>query len=150
MLCPVCGKFYFSELLEDEIEEGETPNTTQCRKCGWYYDLEQVADPDLENESNEMSLNQYKNWYKQKIKDNNNWEYYLDFIGDPEPHKCPVCGEYVFPNLNSYDICPVCGWEDDEVFDGGGANGISLEEAKENFAEKRKVNPLYKWKNEHK
>ncbi|MBE6136312.1 MAG: hypothetical protein E7181_03500 [Erysipelotrichaceae bacterium] len=97
-----------------------------------------------------MSLNQYKNWYKQKIKDNNNWEYYLDFIGDPEPHKCPVCGEYVFPNLNSYDICPVCGWEDDEVFDGGGANGISLEEAKENFAEKRKVNPLYKWKNEHK
>ena len=30
-----------------------------------------------------------------KIKENPEWEYYEDFIGDPEPHKCPVCGEPV-------------------------------------------------------
>ncbi len=34
-LCPVCVKFYFTELLDVDIEQlGLTPNTTQCRKCG--------------------------------------------------------------------------------------------------------------------
>ena len=61
MLCPVCGRFYFSELTDVDIEQLRmTPNTTQCSRCGWFYDLEQVANPDLEHESNEMSLNQYK------------------------------------------------------------------------------------------
>ena len=36
MLCPVCGKFYFSELTDVDIEQlNMTPNTTQCDKCGW-------------------------------------------------------------------------------------------------------------------
>ncbi len=112
MLCPVCGKFYFSEFLEENIERGETPNTTQCSRCGWFYDLEQVENPDLENQSNEMSLNQYKVWYKEKIKKNRKWQYYLDFVGEPEPHVCPLCGEYTFKDKLSYDICPICGRED--------------------------------------
>ncbi|MCD8036061.1 MAG: hypothetical protein LUE88_01570 [Clostridiales bacterium] len=24
-------------------------------------------------------------------------------------HKCPVCGQYEFPEEGSYDICEVCG-----------------------------------------
>ena len=97
MLCPVCGRFYFSELTDVDIEQLRmTPNTTQCSRCGWFYDLEQVTNPDLEHESNEMSLNQYKKWYQEKIKENPDWEYYEDFIGESEPHKCPVCGEYEF------------------------------------------------------
>lgn len=28
-------------------------------------------------------------------------------------HKCPICGQYEFPFWDSYDICDVCGWEDD-------------------------------------
>ena len=45
---------------------------------------------------------------------------------------CPSCGFLVFAEpAGSYDICPVCGWEDDAVqlrFPGmnGGANGESL------------------------
>jgi hypothetical protein len=34
--------------------------------CCWYYDLEQTKNPDLENQANKMSLNQYKVWYKEK------------------------------------------------------------------------------------
>lgn len=28
-------------------------------------------------------------------------------------HKCPVCHQYEFDGIISYDTCPVCGWEDD-------------------------------------
>lgn len=148
MLCPICGKFYFSELSEDEIDDGETPNTTQCSKCGWFYDLEQVANPDLKNESNKMSLNQYKEWYKQKIKENPKWEYYLDFVGKPEPHVCPVCGEYTFKSILSYDICPICGWEDygfeNDPDNKPNSSMMSLNERKKWFEEQRKLNPKFK------
>lgn len=148
MLCPVCGKFYFTELLEDEIEKGETPNTTQCRKCGWFYDLEQLDNPDLEHQSNEMSLNQYKKWYKNKIKENKKWEYYLDFVGDPEPHMCPLCGEHKFKDTLSSEICPVCGWEDTgfevEPNEKPGPYMMSFNERKQWFEEQRKTNPKFK------
>ena len=149
MLCPVCGKFYFTELLDFEIEQhGATPNTTQCRKCGWFYDLEQVADPNHKNESNEMSLNEYRAWYKTKIKENRKWEYYLDFIGDPEPHLCPVCGEYEFKDSLSSDICPVCGWEDTGYEEEPDYKPhpliMSFNETKKRFEEQRKLNPKFK------
>lgn len=55
-------------------------------------------------------------------------------------YPCPCCGYLTFtekPN-NTYIICPVCRWEDDEVQTEdpdfrGGANRVSLNEAKNNF-----------------
>lgn len=55
-------------------------------------------------------------------------------------YKCPCCGFYTFehrPN-GTYDICKVCFWEDDPTQLGdcnykGGANGVSLLQAKANF-----------------
>lgn len=52
---------------------------------------------------------------------------------------CPCCGYRTLqdsPGL--YDICPVCFWEDDPIQSRdetheGGANGISLKQARENF-----------------
>jgi hypothetical protein len=47
-------------------------------------------------------------------------------------YPCPACGFQVFEEPpGSYDICPICGWEDDDVqlkFPGkpGGANKESL------------------------
>ena len=148
MLCPICGKFHFSELNQDDIEIGISPNSVQCSSCGWFYDLEQVNNPNLKNQSNEMSLNEYKNCYKNKIKQNPKYNYIEEHIPEPTPHRCPVCGEYEFPSEDSYDICPICGWEDDGYFEGGGANDMSLEEAKDNFKQQRTKNPKYKWAKE--
>ena len=148
MSCPVCDKFYFSELTAEELEDGETPNQQQCSECGWFYDLEQVADPNLKNASNVMSLNEYKEWYKNKIKDNPKWEYYQDFIGDPEPHKCPLCGEYEFKDALCYDICPVCGWEDNGFETDPDYRThplqMSFNERKKWFQEQRRLNPKFK------
>ena len=47
-----------------------------------------------------------------------------------KPHMCPVCGKFEFPTHGSYDICEVCGWEDDaaqeEDSEIGGANWEGL------------------------
>lgn len=53
--------------------------------------------------------------------------------------KCPVCGQYTFKSgPGSYEICPVCGWEDDKAQYKdpnlkGGANKLSLKEYKERY-----------------
>ena len=49
-------------------------------------------------------------------------------------YKCPCCGYYTFdvPTGKTFDICPICFWEDDGG-EAGGANSVSLETAKENF-----------------
>lgn len=54
-------------------------------------------------------------------------------------HKCPVCGRYEFEETNSFDICDVCGWEDDSYQEENPdeafcANQMSLNQAREAFA----------------
>lgn len=61
-------------------------------------------------------------------------------------YKCKCCGYYTLeeepldPNMypGTFEICPVCFWEDDSLQYKdpelkGGANKVSLNEAKENF-----------------
>ena len=61
-------------------------------------------------------------------------------------HKCKCCGNYTLfdepldPNEfpGTFEICPVCFWEDDSIQYlnpdyCGGANDVSLNEAKENY-----------------
>ena len=55
-------------------------------------------------------------------------------------YKCPCCGYYTFVSkpVGDYNICPVCYWEDDpyqamDPDEDGMANGVSLNQAKENF-----------------
>ncbi|MFF2364837.1 CPCC family cysteine-rich protein [Streptomyces sp. NPDC058122] len=56
------------------------------------------------------------------------------------PHSCPCCGFLTLDERGSYQICPVCFWEDDGQDDQdadrvrGGPNGrLSLTEARRNF-----------------
>ena len=49
--------------------------------------------------------------------------------------KCPVCGKYEFFDDNDFDICEICGWENDGVQEedhnyAGGANELSVNEAR--------------------
>ncbi len=58
-------------------------------------------------------------------------------------YPCPCCGYWTILDRGNgppgtYDICPVCGWEDDPVqFDDpdytGGANDLSLNEVRQAF-----------------
>ena len=57
------------------------------------------------------------------------------------PYPCPCCGHLTLAEEppGTFEVCPVCFWEDDDVqyrdpkFRGG-ANRVSLSEARENFA----------------
>lgn len=58
--------------------------------------------------------------------------------------QCPVCHQYHFSCVNSYEICPICGWEDDLVQKkdpsfSGGANKLSLNEYRKKYYEKENV-----------
>lgn len=58
--------------------------------------------------------------------------------------KCPVCGEYEFEEENNFEICEVCGWENDGIqMDNPDeehcANLMSLNQARQAWAEGREV-----------
>ncbi len=54
-------------------------------------------------------------------------------------YACPCCGylTMTFPDRGSFEICEVCGWEDDDVQvhkpDLTGANKVSLNTARTNY-----------------
>ncbi|WP_333756033.1 CPCC family cysteine-rich protein [Streptomyces sp. IBSBF 3352] len=55
-----------------------------------------------------------------------------------DSYPCPCCGHRVLDAPGSYEICPVCFWEDDGVqfrwpTVAGGANQVSLIDAQRNY-----------------
>ena len=53
------------------------------------------------------------------------------------------CGNHSLPPDSIYEICPVCGWEDDDIQNDdpnfeGGANDMSLNQAKEAYKNGKK------------
>ena len=67
-------------------------------------------------------------------------------------HLCPICGKTMFPECDSYEICEVCGWEDDldcERFpdedEESDANGCTVAEYKKRYLEHVKADPDYNW-----
>ncbi|MCR5741860.1 MAG: hypothetical protein K6G38_05335 [Gammaproteobacteria bacterium] len=168
--CPVCGKSEFEDvdwLLEEDkdvevytinestgekkLSDAIAAHNVHCEFCGWTYDLKQLLDFNVIGDRNTKTVNEQKKYYQNKIQENPNYIYDEEVI-QPTPHICPICGEYEFENSNSYDGCPICGWIDDgtenrPLDDYSEVNVISIHEAKEEFKNKRKENPKYKWKN---
>jgi len=59
-------------------------------------------------------------------------------------HPCPCCGSKTISESGAYEICELCGWEDDPVQSAdpdyaGGANGKSLNESRREWAENLKA-----------
>ncbi len=56
-----------------------------------------------------------------------------------DKYPCPCCGYYVFSeSLGSYEICPICFWQDDladmeAMYEAIGPNKVSLFEAQQNY-----------------
>lgn len=53
-------------------------------------------------------------------------------------HTCPCCGQRTLHGSGSYEVCPVCHWEDDPSQSAdptltGGANTLSLAQARANW-----------------
>lgn len=61
---------------------------------------------------------------------------------------CPVCGKTTFGQPCDYEICKYCGWENDEYFEAGGANELSLEEYKNRYDKYIELKPKYIWKDD--
>ena len=59
---------------------------------------------------------------------------------------CPVCGKTEFQEKCDYDICEYCGWENEDYFEAGGANWLSLAEYKKRYQIYIYLNPGYTWK----
>lgn len=59
---------------------------------------------------------------------------------------CPCCDARELSTLGVYEICGVCGWEDDpvqarDVHYEGGANQVSLQQARERWTKNNKKAP---------
>lgn len=61
-----------------------------------------------------------------------------------EKHYCPICGKFEFDKRLSFEICSVCGWQDDVLDEDDpdaitGANQMSIEEARAAYTKGEKV-----------
>jgi Cysteine-rich CPCC len=72
-------------------------------------------------------------------------------MGEVARYACPCCGNLTLDESppGTFDICPVCFWEDDDAqFNdptyAGGANKISLLEARSNYARLLVSKPRFK------
>ena len=148
MECPVCNKFHFSMPTNDEIE---IYDFRQCAWCGWKNSIYQTEHPDESSEPNGLSLNAYRLDYEEKIKENQEYNY-LEANYIPEPHVCPICGKHTFSEKSSFEICPQCGWEDDELMEdepdkwAGSANDLCLNDYKQRYQRLLSENPNYRYK----
>jgi hypothetical protein len=65
---------------------------------------------------------------------------------------CECCGKCTIES-GAYEICPLCGWEDDDYQNeypdyAPGANKLSLNKHRKQYEQKLKENPDYIWEDE--
>lgn len=70
----------------------------------------------------------------------------IDGFEDKKPMICDCCGREMPSDFCSFQICGVCGWQEDSYQavhpDEDGANDISLNEARKRYKETGRAYPL--------
>lgn len=128
----------------DDFQVGEYRVLQLDRSFNSFYAKSVIID----GQTYEYTINSVKSWVVIKSSDVFNGKIAV-FVLDPTDHmndkkKCACCGKETLDADSTYDICPVCGWENDELQEDdpdlhGGANKMSLNEAKRAYKEGRKV-----------
>ena len=65
-ICPVCGKYRFSEYNSYEV----------CPFCGWEDDTAFESTPDVRSSANHVSLNDYRKNYARLIENDDKYIWY--------------------------------------------------------------------------
>jgi hypothetical protein len=134
MNCPVCENFTFTQLSDTDIEKEKH---IQCPVCGWICDADQTDNPDLKEGPNARSLNENKQDYLAKFQAEIAYANAMESQA-LKPHLCPVCQEHMFEDSGAFEICPICGWDDDGLMEhqpdlAEGANDLSLLEYRQRW-----------------
>ena len=114
--CEVCSNFTLSEYGSSNI----------CSRCHWKNDgLKEDPNEGWGSPNKDLSLKQARRNYKK--------------FGASYKVACQVCGNFTITEHGTYDICPVCFWEDDGLYEdadkvwGGPNKGLSLTKARLNY-----------------
>lgn len=129
------GDKKYSYIVPKDIEEVNIGDTVLVDRAGKKVRGE-VVDKNFYNKSNvPYPLERTKNVIK-VLKTPEELNKYI--LGKNKKFRCPCCGYYTMPEVDMWDICPVCFWEydplqSDEPTYSGGANKPCLNEARKNY-----------------
>ena len=135
-LCKVCGYNYGDYVWG---EDGKNPSFEICPCCGTEFGYEDATEKAILL-SRKKWFDSGAKWHFSEEKPKNwNLEEQLKNIY-VKGYACPCCGYLTRgqEDHSSYEICPVCFWEDDPAqFNDpnyeGGANDMSLNQARKNY-----------------
>ena len=129
------------------LKEGTRASNERCVVCYWIDNREQNMNPEecLEGPNEYLRLRDAQNNFIEMGACEPTWTEHVippkvhNFIKDDQfrtigLYTCQCCGYKTLLEKTgcSHEICKVCGWQDD-ADDDGGANYVTLEQARRNF-----------------
>jgi cysteine-rich CPCC protein len=132
----------FEVVEKVELDDGRTLSVYyQDERAGWGCDIPGETKRPVSAPSSAEAIVEYLRYPPGRIPA---WVHELSErrqreLDEAPRHSCPCCGYLTLLNPGRYDICAVCGWEDDPAVEWNGPdyhsgpNHISLSEGRANF-----------------